>query len=86
MKDSWDTKIHTQKLASEFLLDDFVWLVIRRLNPSKGKYGVKWIGPCKIILIQPGNLFDLQYTENNHVHGFKKIHPQLLKPFHGQLT
>jgi hypothetical protein len=79
MKDYFDQKRIGNKKVTWYLKGDLVWLDIRRLERSKAKGFQNWIGPCEIIDVRPGPLFDVQDISQKDGAIFTRMHPQFLK-------
>ena len=58
MKLAFDKKKVAKCQVINFVLGDCVWMDLRRYVKTKGKGGIKWIGPCLITLVHPDPLFD----------------------------
>ena len=44
----------------------------------------KWVGPCKVVSMSKGGLFELSYKVNGEFIKYDHIHPQFLKRFCGE--
>ena len=51
---------------------------------SKMKGVLHWEGPLRIVEIKKGGLYNLEYKTGVSLMRFNRIHPQFLKPFHGE--
>ena len=38
----------------------------------------KWVGPCKVVSMSKGGLFELSYKVNSEFIKYDRIHPQFL--------
>ena len=83
MKETFDRrKVH--KEIVEFQIGELVWFNIRRQIPDMKYNKAKWVGPCKIVSISKGGLFELAYEVNKAFVKYERIHPQFLKRFCGE--
>ena len=57
---------------------------IQRRLPDMKYNKAKWVGPCKVVSMSKGGLFELSYEVNGKFIKYNRIHPQFLKLFHGE--
>ena len=86
MKLAFDKKKVGKRLVTNFILGDHVWMDVWRYVKTKGKGGVKWIGPCLITLVRPGPLFDVSYRTETSELLYQRVSPQFLKVYNGEST
>ena len=82
----YDRKRVGSKVVELFNIDDLVWIDLRRVEPTKRKGGIKWLGPCVITEITPGPLYNLKYFDDVETKKYTRIHPQFLKLYRGETT
>ena len=83
MKETLDRcKVH--KEIVEFQIGELVWFNIQRQIPDLKYNKAKWVGPCKIVSISKGDLFEFAYKVNKEFVKYERIHPQFLKRFYGE--
>ena len=81
----FDSKQIGNKAIEMFVREDLVWLDVRRQQYKSPKQAVKWIGPCQIVDITPGPLFDLEYHNGTTMQKFTRMAPPFMKLFLGEL-
>ena len=65
----------------EYQIGELVWFNIQRRIPDMIYNKAKWIGPCKVVSVLDGGLFELYYKVNGEFIKYDCIHPQILKRF-----
>ena len=83
-KKQWDLRRVHHKNVLVYQLDQRVWYDVHRSLRTKEKGISKWLGPCTVSHIYPGNLYDLEYLVDSLAFKFRQVHPQFLKPFRGE--
>ena len=73
-------------LVTNFILGDQVWMDIIHYVKTKGKGGVKWIGPCLITWVHPKPLFDVSYQKETSELLYQCVSPQFLKVYNDEST
>ena len=84
MKKTFDLKKVGKKEVTKFQIGEFVWQNVQRWIPDMKYNKAKWVGPCKIVSMSRGSLFELSYKVNNKFVKYDCIHPQLFKRFCGE--
>ena len=84
MKETFDKKKVGRKDVDEFQTGELVWFNVRRRMPDMKYNKAKWIGPCKVVSVSDGGLFELSYEVNGEFIKYDRIHPQFLKRFRGE--
>ena len=84
MKETFDKKKVVHKDVYKFYIGDFVWFNIQIwiLNMKYNK--ANWIGPCKVVSVLFGGLFNFLYEVNGKFIRYNHIHPKFLKLFCGE--
>ena len=72
------------RVPDKYCVGDLVWMNVHRRIQSKQKGSLHWEGPCKIVSILAGGLFNLVYKTNTSFVRFNRVHGQFLKPFNGE--
>ena len=86
MKLAFDKKKVGKRLVTNFILMDYVWMDVRWYFKTKGKGGVKWVGPCLITLVHLGLLFDVSYRTETSELLYQRVILQFLKVYNGEST
>ena len=81
MKKTFDSKKVGKKEVTKFQVGELVWLNVQRQISDMKNNKVKWVGPCKIVSMSRGGLFELSCKVNNKFVKYHNIHPQFLKVF-----
>ena len=84
MKETFDKKKVGCKEVDEFQTGELVWFNVQRWMPDMKYNKAKWIGPCKVVSVLDGGLFELSYEVNGKFIKHDCIHPQFLKRFCGE--
>ena len=82
MKETFDNKKVGCKEVDEFQTGELVWFNVQRRMPDIKYNKAKWIGPCKVVSVLDGGLFELSNKVNGKFIKYDCIHPQFLKRFH----
>ena len=81
MKETFDKKNVGCKEVDEFQIGELVWFNAQRQMPDMKYNKAKRIGPCKVVSVLYGGLFELSYKVNSKFIKYDRIHPQFLKRF-----
>ena len=84
MKKTFDLKKVGKKEVTKSQIGELVWLNVQRQIPDIKYNKAKWVGPCKIVSMSRGGLFELLYKVNNKYVKYDCIHPHFLKRFCGE--
>ena len=75
MKETFDKKKVGRKEVDRFQIGELVWLEVQRRMPDMKYNKAKWIGPCKVVSVLDGVLFELSYKVNEDFIKYDRIHP-----------
>lgn len=84
MKETFDKKKVGRKDVDKFQTGELVWFNKQRRMPDMEYNKAKRIGPCKVVSVSDGGLFELLYEVNGKIIEYNRIHPQFLKRFCGE--
>ena len=84
MKETFNKKKVGRKDVDKFQTWELVWFNVQRQMPDMKYNKAKWIGPCKVVSVSNGSLFELLYEVNGKFIKYNRIHPQFLKRFCGE--
>ena len=85
MKENFAKKKVGCKDVDKFQTGELKWFKIQRRLPDMKYNKAKWVGPCKVVSVSKGGLFELLYEVNSKFINYGCIHPQFLKQFCGEL-
>ena len=74
MKDTFNKKKVGCKDVNKFQAGELVWFNIPRQIPERYYNKAKWVGPCKVVSVSNGGLFEL-YKVNGKITKYNCIHP-----------
>ena len=69
-------------MNEDFQLGDLVWYNHRQTLKTVRKGMQHWIGPFRIVAINPGPNYTLRGIERNVGQEIVQVHPQFVKSFH----
>ena len=84
MKETFNNKKVGCKEVYKFQTGELVWFNAQRRMPDMKYNKAKWIGPCKVVSVLDGGLFELSYEVNGKFIKYNFIHLQFLKRFCGE--
>ena len=84
MKDTFNKKKVGCKDVDKFQIGELVWFNVQRWMPDMKYNKAKWTGPCKVVSMLGGGLFELLYKVNGKFIKYGRIHLQFLKRFCGE--
>ena len=64
MKETFNKKKVGHKDVDKFQTGELVWFNVQRRSPDMKYNKAKWVGPCKVVSMSKGGLFELSYEVN----------------------
>ena len=64
-KKTFDSKKVSKKEVAKLQVAEILWLNVQRRIPDMKYNKAKWVGPCKIVSMSRGGLFELSCKVNN---------------------
>ena len=84
MNETFNKKKVGCKEVDKFQIGELVWFNVQRRMPDMKYNKAKWIGPCKVVSVLDGGLFELSYKVNSKFIKHDCIHPKFLNRFCGE--
>ena len=81
MKKTFDLRKVGKNEVTKFQVRELVCLDLQRRIPDMKYNKAKWVGPCKIVSMSRGGLFELSNEVNNKFVKYDCIHAQFLQRF-----